>query len=105
MPPRQWTPPAGTAGFDLLPLARGEAESRRDCAVTRFELGDAAEIALRTSEWALLAPTKVPEGDAPREPQLYEKPDDRWEVNDLRPRNVDRADELEARLRAELKTL
>ncbi|MFM8271365.1 MAG: sulfatase [Gemmata sp.] len=98
-------PPAGTAGFDLLPLARGEAESRRDCAVTRFELGDAAEIALRTSEWALLAPTKVPEGDAPREPQLYEKPDDRWEVNDLRPRNVDRADELEARLRAELKTL
>jgi hypothetical protein len=30
---------------------------------------------------------------------LHEKPDDRWEVNDLRPRNVERADELEAVLR------
>jgi hypothetical protein len=30
---------------------------------------------------------------------LYEKPDDRWEVNDLRTRNADRADQLEAVLR------
>jgi arylsulfatase A-like enzyme len=96
------TPPADAAGFDLLPLARGEGESARAFAVTALELGDAAEIAIRTDEWALLVPTRVPEGDPPREPLLFGKPDDRWEVNDLRPRNVERADELEARLRAEV---
>ena len=43
-------------------------------------------------------PTPLP----PREPLLFEKPDDRWEVNDLRARNIERADELEARLREEI---
>ena len=32
---------------------------------------------------------------------LFEKPDDRWEVNDLRARNIERADELEAELKKE----
>ncbi len=96
-------PPADVNGFNLLPLARGEGQSAREFAVTSLELGNAAEIALRTEEWALLVPTKVPEGDPPREPLLFEKPDDRWEVNDLRPRSVERADELEARLREVIK--
>jgi arylsulfatase A-like enzyme len=91
--------PSEGKGFNLLPLARGEGQSARECAVTALEFGDAAEIALRTDEWALLVPTKTPEGDPPREPLLFEKPDDRWEVNDLRPRNIERADELEAQLR------
>jgi arylsulfatase A-like enzyme len=86
-------------GFNLLPLARGEAESVRAFAVTALDLGDAAEIAIRTDEWTLLVPTRVPEGDLPREPMLFEKPDDRWEVNDLRARNIERADELETKLR------
>jgi arylsulfatase A-like enzyme len=88
----------GFAGFSLLPLARGEAESRRPHAITSLELGDAAEAAIRTDEWALLLPVRVPEGEI-REPQLFEKPDDRWEVNDLRSRNIERADELEQRLK------
>lgn len=95
-------PPASANGFDLLPLARGEAISVREFAVTQLELGDAAEIAIRTDEWALLVPTRVPEGDPPRESLLFEKPDDRWEVNDLRARNIERADELEAKLREEI---
>ena len=91
--------PANAPGFNLLPLARGEGKSRRTFATTALELGDAAEMAIRTDEWALLVPTRVPDGDPPREPLLYEKPDDRWEVNDLRARNIERADELEAQLK------
>lgn len=88
-----------TGGVSLLSLARGEAESTRTHAITRLELGDAAEAAIRTHEWALLLPVRVPEGET-REPQLYAKPDDRWEVNDLRGRNIERADELETLLRS-----
>jgi len=95
-------PPTDASGHNLLPLARGEANAPREFAVTALELGNAAEIALRTNDYALLVPTRVPEGDPPREPLLYGKPDDHREVNDLRPRNIERADELEATLRAEL---
>jgi len=90
--------PAEAGGFSLLPLARGEAESVRPHAVTAFELGPAAVRAIRTDEWAYLLPVRVPEGET-REPQLFAKPDDRWEVNDLRARNVERADELERALK------
>jgi hypothetical protein len=96
-------PPPEGKGFNLLPLARGEAESSRAFAVTKLELGGSEELAIRTDEWALLIPTRVPAGDPPREPMLFAKPDDRWEVNDLRPRNVETADELKARLREAVK--
>lgn len=85
----------------LLALARGSGESHRTSAVTALELNGAAELAIRTEEWALLLPTMVPE-DETREPRLFQKPDDRWEVNDLRSRNVERADELEAELRKQV---
>jgi arylsulfatase A-like enzyme len=92
--------PADGPGHNLLPLARGEALSLRPFATTALELGGAAELAIRTDEWALLVPTGTPEGDPPRPPQLYGKPDDRWEVNDVHARHIERADELEAELRA-----
>jgi hypothetical protein len=56
------------------------------------------EAALRTDTHALLLPLN-PTDDEPREPLLFEKPDDRWEVNDLRQPNVEMCDELEAELR------
>jgi arylsulfatase A-like enzyme len=87
------------AGMSLLPFARGAATSAREFAITTLDLGMAAERSIRTAEWAFLLPGKLPEGET-REPQLYSKPDDRWEVNDQRPRNVERADEIEERLRA-----
>jgi arylsulfatase A-like enzyme len=96
-------PPTEARGFNLLPLARGEATSSRAFAVTSLELGGAAELAIRTDEWALLVPARTPEGDAPRESLLFAKPDDRWEVNDLRARNIEQADELEAKAREALK--
>jgi len=85
-------------GMSLLPLARGEAESTRTKAVTALELNGAAEIAIRTDDCAFLLPLTVPESEK-REPMLFDKPDDRWEVNDMRARKIDHADELEAELR------
>lgn len=92
--------PPGIDGHNLLPLARGEAESVRAVACSGLELNDIAEWAIRTHEWAYLLPGPQPDGDPARPPMLFEKPDDRWEVNDLRSRHVEKADELEALLRA-----
>jgi hypothetical protein len=89
-------PPAGVGS--LLGLARGEVWTHRRFARSALELNGAAECALRTPEWAYLLPIRVPEGES-REPMLFEKPDDHWEVNDLRTRNLERGDELEALLR------
>jgi arylsulfatase A-like enzyme len=86
-------------GHSLIPMATGKAATVREYACSGLVLGSAAEWAIRTPDWALLLPRPQPEGDPPREPQLYEKPDDRWEVNDLRPRNVELAEQLEDVLR------
>src|SRR5439155_13304284 len=86
-------------GFNLLPLAHGQTEKVRDAAYSRLELDGASEVAIRTDDWALLLPVEPHPDDPPREPLLFEKPDDRWEVNDLRSRNVETADEMEAVLR------
>jgi len=85
-------------GMSLLPLARGEVESTRTQVVTALDLNGAAEISIRTDDCAFLLPLTVPEGEK-REPMLFDKPDDRWEVNDMRARKIDHADELEAQLR------
>jgi hypothetical protein len=44
-------------------------------------------------------PRRIPEGEV-REPLLFQKPEDRWEVNDLRARHIGVADELESILKA-----
>lgn len=89
---------AGSGQGGLLGLARGGSEQLRAYAISTLDLGIAAESAIRTDEWAYLWPRKVPEGEM-REPLLFQKPDDRWEVNDLRARNVAVADELESILK------
>jgi hypothetical protein len=95
-------PRGGDAGFSLLPLAMGARESVRTSAISELQLGSAIEIAIRTDRWALLVPRQTLEGEARLEPRLYQKPDDIWEVNDIRAGNIDRVEELEAELRAEL---
>ncbi len=61
------------APTSLLPLVRGEAQSVRDRAAI---VGSTGERALRTPAWyARFA--------GPETAELYLKPDDRWEVNDL----------------------
>lgn len=91
--------PEAVQGHSLLPLTHGREESVRPYVCSGLGVNGAEEWAIRTADWALLVPGRVPEGDPPRERLLFEKPDDRWEVNDLRSRNVEKADELEETLR------
>ncbi len=91
---------ASGLGLDLMPLIRRETESVRPHACSALRIGDSAERVLRTPEWAFVLPIQVPEGDAPRGPQLYVKPDDRWEVNDVRHHHSELVEELEKTLRA-----
>lgn len=87
-------------GQDLLPLVRGEVESVRAYACSGWQLGEAIEWALRTPEWAFLLPVQVPAADPPRSPQLYVRPDDRWEVNNVLQHHLELGEHFEQTLRA-----
>ncbi len=86
-------------GRSLGSLVRGEVETIRPYAVSGLRDGASEEWLLRTPELAFLLPISLPDGDSPRRPQLYAKPDDRWEVNDLAPRHEEYVQELEKSLR------
>jgi arylsulfatase A-like enzyme len=90
---------ASVPGPSLEPLLHGQAETLRANARTGLELDGAAEWAIRTPDWAYLLPVRPHPDDEPREPMLFEKPDDRWEVNNLHSRHVELSEELEQRLR------
>jgi arylsulfatase A-like enzyme len=101
-------PLADVHGRSLLPLARGEIESIRPYACAGLQVGDAIEYALRTPEWAFLLPipslTPPARGESEgeiveRAPQLYVKPDDRWEVNNVLQHHLELAEQLERTLR------
>jgi hypothetical protein len=77
------------------------AEPKRDGVVSRWAAGGSEEAALRTDEYALLLPLRTPD-DEPRPPELYLKPGDRWEANNVQPRQVETAEALEAELRTRL---
>ena len=100
---------ADVHGRSLLPLARGEVESIRPYAYAALKVGPGIEYAIRTPEWAFLLPFPPltppacggSEGgaDAGRAPQLYVKPDDRWEVNNVLQHHLEFAEQLEQTLR------
>lgn len=79
-------------GFTLLPLIYGDVEKVRDIACAWLP----ESAALRTPEWALVLP-QLHKAEQPA--QLFVKPEDRWEVNDVFQHHVDLADELERKLR------
>lgn len=81
-------------GVNLLRLARGEAVATREYIVEGIAK---AEFAIRTQQWKLILPMIV--CDPPRPRMLFEKPDDRWEFNDLAALRLDVADHLELQLR------
>lgn len=93
------TPLSDCHGRSLLPLIRGGIESIRSFACAGLQLGEAIEYALHTPEWAFLLPIKPGPDDAQRLPQLYVKPDDRWEVNNVLQHHLDLAEQLERTLR------
>jgi len=95
--------PPGIDGFDLQPLIDGGSKALREVAISGASWNGFAEWSIRTEGWTLLLPYMQPhDAEEPREPKLYERPDDRWEVNDLYVRNLGTADDLEAELRRRL---
>jgi arylsulfatase A-like enzyme len=88
-----------THGHSLVPLVQGDVETVRPYACGGNRVDMAAEWCLRTLEWAFLLP--MPEDQMPpRGPQLYIKPDDRWEVNNVVQHEPELVDRLERALRA-----
>ena len=79
-----------THGRSLWPLLRGEVEKVRDYAVAA-----AVGLCLRTPEWALL----LPPAETGRKPQLFVKPEDRGEVNDVAQHHHEWVEYLEQLLR------
>jgi arylsulfatase A-like enzyme len=90
----------GTHGHDLGPLLRGEVEELRPYACSGLQVDAGIEWALRSPEWALLLPVQPHADDSGRTPQLYVRPDDRWEVNEVRQHHLEGAESLERTLRA-----
>jgi arylsulfatase A-like enzyme len=89
-------PPSDRAhGHDLLPVIRGELSKVRDYACLGM---DVEEFAIRTHLWHLIVPIEV-DPDEPRRPELYRKPEDRWDQNDIAAEHPEVADLLELTLR------
>jgi arylsulfatase A-like enzyme len=83
-------------GHDLLPLIRGEVAKVRDYACLGM---DVEEFAIRTHVWHLIVPIEVDPDDPPRPPELYRKPEDRWDQNDVAAEHPEVAEHLELTLR------
>jgi arylsulfatase A-like enzyme len=77
-------------GRSLWPLLRGEAEELRPYAVAAMRTGGHESWLLRSAAWAFHRARVV----ADRALQLYVKPDDRWEMNNLRQQQGDLVDAM-----------
>ena len=80
----------------MLPLIRGEVTKLREYACLGM---DVEEFAIRTHHWHLVLPIEVDPDDPPRSPELYRKPEDRWDQNDVAAEHPDVAEGLELALR------
>ena len=91
-------PPSERAqGGDLLALVRGRSAKIRDYACMGM---DVEELAIRTHLWHLIVPINPdPDEDPPRVPELFRKPEDRWEQNDVIAEYPEVAEHLELTLR------
>jgi arylsulfatase A-like enzyme len=82
-------------GHDLLPLIRGHQTKIRDFACMGM---DVAEFAIRTHLWHLIVPIEF-DAEEPRFAELYRKPEDRWDQNNVIRQYTDVAEHLELTLR------
>jgi arylsulfatase A-like enzyme len=92
-------PPPPVHGRSLMPLLRGEPAGVRAYACAGLRLGAGAEWALRSPDWSFLLPVAQAPEAPPRPPQLYVKPEDRWEVNNVLQHHLELAEHLEQTLR------
>jgi arylsulfatase A-like enzyme len=83
-------------GHSLLPLIRGEQTKLRDYACLGM---DVEEFAIRTHNWHLTVPVESDPDDLPRGVELYRKPEDRWDQNNVVDRHPEVAEHLELTLR------
>ena len=60
---------------------------------------DVEEFAIRTHLWHLIVPVETDPDDPPRRPELYRKPEDRWDQNDVAGQYPEVAEHLELALR------
>ena len=77
------TIPEGLDGVSLVPQLQVRESTDRERVVSGLADDVAAERAVRTLDWACVVPVRVPVDDDPREIELYVKPDDRFEMNDV----------------------
>jgi arylsulfatase A-like enzyme len=82
-------------GHDLMPLIRGEQTKVRDYACMGM---DVEEFAIRTHLWHLIVPIET-DPDEPRSAELFRKPEDRWDQNNVIEQNPEVAEHLELALR------
>jgi arylsulfatase A-like enzyme len=87
-------------GKSWLQLLRGEVEAIRTHCVSAWKLSGFEERTLRTTEWAYLLPSEQPSAALPRIPQLYVKPEDRWEMNNVVQHHWEVAEQMEKKLRS-----
>src|SRR5205807_674802 len=84
-------------GGSLWPLLRGEVAAVRPYVVSGLRVNGHESWLLRTLDQVAHLP--IASADA-RAPQLYVKPEDRWEVNDLYQQQIEAAESMEKALRA-----
>ncbi len=84
-------------GHSLWPLIRGEIETVRPYAVSMLRVGAEESWLMRTLDRALHLPIGKPNEMAA---QIFIKPEDRWEVNDLLQQQTESAEAMEKALRA-----
>ena len=90
-------PPSSVHGHSLLPLCHGQVASVRSYAISGGHPKD--WWALRTPEWAFFLSESDGNTGSASAPQLFAKPADRWEVNDLIQHHPQLAQHLEETLR------
>jgi arylsulfatase A-like enzyme len=76
-------------GKSLLPLARGARAPIHPYICQSLSVDERTERAIRTPEWACFHSSSLPR-------LLFRKPEDRWEVNDLRQQHLEWSEHLEA---------
>ena len=79
-----------------MPLIRGEQTKVRDYACLGM---DVEEFAIRTHLWHLIVPVEPDPDGPPRSPELYRKPEDRWDQNDVADQYPEVTEHLELTLR------
>jgi arylsulfatase A-like enzyme len=88
-------------GHDLLRLCRGQQTKVREYACMGM---DVAEFAIRTHLWHLIVPVEI-DPDEPRSPELYRKPEDRWDQDNVIDQHAEVAEHLELTLRRFIEAL